>query len=250
MYQLSKIHFSRIIRFKALWIYLLGMLAMTIGSGIGLSNESAEAFSSQNYAGEKFPIYVMQGQIVLIQPLFMGLIAAYLVNHEKSIGMLKQSILHGKTKIQLINSKMTVLIFASLLFVIIFFISSVLIGKFIWHNISLIEIVKKCAFQYLLVLIPLSTLSIGLILLTLYTTKMAFTIGIVLFLLLMDSLVNQFFAPVISRFSFMYYIYAYSTYNSIPLESWMISRGITICIISAILFYILILYKIHRMEFR
>lgn len=249
MYQLTKMQFSRVIRLKALWIYLLGMLAMTIGSGIELANAPAGDVLSEIYSGEKFPIYVMQSQIVLIQPLFMGLIAAYLVNYEKSVGMLKQSILHGKTKIQLINSKIIIMIVTSLIFVTIFFISSVLIAVFTW-KVSLIGAVIQCAYQYLLVFIPLITLSIGLVLLTLYTSNMAFTIGIVLFLVLLDSLVNQFFVSVVSKFSFMYYIYAYSTYNSIPIESWMISRGITICILTAVLFYILLLHKIHKMEFR
>ncbi|MCL2051528.1 MAG: ABC transporter permease [Lachnospiraceae bacterium] len=250
MYQLTKIHFTRIIRFKALWVYLLGMLAMTINSGLQLVNAPSGDFFSEEYSGLKFPIYIMQGQIVLVEPLFMGLIAAYLVNYEKSTGMLKQSILHGKTKTQLINSKISVLMLTSLIFVFIFFISSILIGKIIWRDISVIEVIKECASQYLLVMVPLITLSFGLVLMTLYTTKMAFTIGIVLFLVLLDSLLNQFFVPAISNVSFMYYIYAYSAYNSIPIEPWMISRGITICIISAITFYALILHRVHRMEFR
>ncbi len=249
MKQLICFQLRRIIRQKAFWIFLIGMLVMTINSAIEL-RRNLEDFYAVTYGGGLFPIYIMQGQIVLIMPLFMSIIVAYLVNGERTSGMLKQPLLQGITKRELLDSKIIVLIITSFVFITILLLSSYIVSMSAWGSGVLArENVLRCLIQYALVLIPFVTLSIFLILLSLYTANAAATIGVMLFIVLFDSLLNQFFISVISKVSFLYYIYAYSSYNNTVLENWMIFRGILICLVTAIILYLLAAVKIQRMEY-
>lgn len=251
MLQLTKTGLSRLLHQKFFWIYLAAMLIYTVIIAINLAAAPPGDYWAEIYAGEKFPLYMMSNQHVIIGPLFMSIIAALIINYEKSLGMLKQPILHGKTKQQLLNAKIMILVIVTLACAVLFFLFSFLVGAVIWREAMLDwAAVKQCLRQFLLLLMPLTVLCIGLVLLALNTTKMAFTIGAVMFLVLFDSLVNQFFTAVVSRFSFMYYIYAYVDFSARTMEGWMIPRGIVICAVTAIILYLLSVHKIHRMEFR
>jgi hypothetical protein len=78
---------------------------------------------------------------------------------------------------------------------------------------------------------------------------MAVTLCAAFSFLLVDNLVNQFFATVVSKFSFSYYTFAYTTFNAQPLEGWMIPRGLILNLLTGLFFYLLAYRRIHRMQF-
>lgn len=247
MYKLLELQFIRTIRQKALWVYLLAIFIMILSGCLSYLKDPLNEFALF-YAGAKFPIYALQTQVTTAGPLFFVLIAAFSVNAEKTSGMFKQPLLSGITKIQLLNCKILNLVAIMTISILLMEGLSYLVGYVAWGNEIFSELVSSVQ-NILLTLIPMTTSCVGFILLTLYTPNIAVTMCVAFIIFLADNLASQFFVKIVEKFSYLYYVYAYSLFNAKPLESWMIPKGLAISLITGIIFYLLAFRKIHKMQF-
>ena len=244
MINLMKLQFTRTTKHKAVWVYLVAMTLILISNSLSLQNPD-DVFH-HIYSGGKFPISALQSQASMVAPLFFALVAAFSVNGEKTSGVFKQPLLSGITKTQLLNCKLLNIVLVMFASVLLMGIASFVIGFAAWGS-SIFDNLLLCFLHIGLTMIPLTVSCMGFILLALYTPNAAVTMCAAFFILLADNLVSQFFVSVVSNFSYMYYAYAYSGFNAQSIEMWMISKGLTISLITGVVFYFLAYRRIYRM---
>jgi hypothetical protein len=100
-----------------------------------------------------------------------------------------------------------------------------------------------------LTMLPLAVHCVGFVLLSLYTPNTAVTMCAAFLILLADNLVSQFFVSAVSKFSYLYYAYAYCGFNGSSIEPWMIPRGLLICLVTGAVFYALAYRRMRRMQY-
>lgn len=248
MSRLLRFQLVQALRQKAFVLYLLAYAVIITSECLSFRQNPQNDFAKA-YAGGKFLIYSLQLQAALIGPLFFLLLAAFAINLEKTAGTFHLPLLNGLSKKQLLHSK--------LLYLVILMISSVLLMSLFAFFVSgllngfdfVLLGINQALGNILLTLVPLLTTCIAAVLLCLYTKNVALTMGIGLLLLLVDNLVNQFMAGFVSKFSFLFYNYAFSLYNGRPLPAKELPLGIGLSIGYGLLFYFLALRRIQTMEY-
>ncbi len=246
MKRLLKFQFERTIRQKAIWGYMAAMLLMIISNGISLQNP--ENNFHLIHSGGNFPISALQNQATMIGPLFFALVTAFSINGERTSGVFKQPLLNGISRFQLLNCK--IINIAAMMAATIFLLEllSVAVGFLMWGN-AIFDSLANCFFHIGLTIAPLVVHCVGFVLLSLYTPNTAVTMCASFLILLADNLVSQFFAPAVSNFSYMYYAYAYCGFNANPIEPWMIPKGLMICLVTGVAFYMLAYRRMRRMQY-
>lgn len=230
--RLLDIQFTRLKRQKVLYLFFAVMAAIIISNALGCASGS-EDNGMGYYAGGRFPTMCMQSYIDIIGTLFLSFISAVLICGEKANGMLKQPLLNGISKKQLLIAK-TVSIFTvaliCFLFVVIFSIGT---GFLLWGN-HIFDYAPEYILQMLLLAFPLTTMVLFLVFLSLYMSNISSMMCASLIILLVNNLFSQFFGSYISFIDFMYYLYAFSGYNGAALTSRIIVLGIVVNIVTGI----------------
>lgn len=238
MADLLIIQFKRLNRQKLIYLYFVVMTSYILSNGIQLTSKGADEAGGY-YAGGMFPIYCVQCHIDIIGPLFLAFICAFLISGERAAGMFKQPLLAGISKKELITVKtfcVIVVAFTCFLFTILL---SAVITYIFWKN-QLFTNIFECFLRFLLLAIPHITISLFWVLLSLYIPNIPGMLCASLIILLVNNLFSQFFEKYISAINFMYYFYAFSGYNGIPLKQDVITTGIIVNTITAFLFIVLI----------
>lgn len=232
--RLLSIQFIRLKRQKIVYLFFIVMAAIIISNAFqcaGASEDNGYGY----YAGGRFPIMCMQSYIDIIGALFLSLISAVLICGERADGMFRQPLLNGVSKKQLLLAK-TVSIFTialiCFLFVTVFSIGT---GFLLWGN-HIFDHAQEYFLQMLLLAFPQTTMVLFLVFLSLYMFNISSMMCTSLIILLVNNLFSQFFGRYILYIDFMYYLYAFSEYNGVALTSRSIVLGITVNIVTGIMF--------------
>ena len=246
MKRLLKLQLARTIKQKALWCYLAAMLLIIISNSISLQDPENDFHLI--HSGGGFPISALQNQATMIGPLFFALITAFSINGERTSGTLKQPLLIGISRFQLLNCKIINIVTMMASTILLMECLSIAVGFLVWGN-AVFDSLANCFLHIGLTVVPLAVHCLGFVLLSLYTPNTAVTMCASFLILLTDNLVSQFFAPAVSNFSYMYYAYAYCGFNANPIEPWMIPKGLLICLVTGVAFYMLAYRRMHRMQY-
>lgn len=232
--RLLNIQFARLKRQKILYLFFIVMAVIIISNAFqcaGVSEDNGMGY----YAGGRFPTMCMQSYIDIIGTLFLSFISAVLICGERANGMFRQPLLNGVSKKQLLLAK-TVSIFTialiCFLFVIVFSIGT---GFLLWEN-QIFDHAQEYFLQMLLLAFPQTTMVLFLVFLSLYMSNISSMMCASLIILLVNNLFSQFFGRYISYIDFMYYLYVFSGYNGVSLTSRSIVLGITVNIVTGIMF--------------
>lgn len=227
------IQFTRLKRQKILYLFFAIMTAIIISNAFQCIG-SVEDNGMKYYAGGRFPTMCMQSYIDIIGTLFLGFISAVLICGEKASGMFQQPLLNGVSKKQLLTAKTVSILIVALIcfgFVILF---SIGVGFLFWGN-HIFDNVQECFLQILLLILPQVTMVLFFVFLSLYMPNISNMMCASLIILLVNNLFSQFFGNYILFVNFMYYLYGFSGYNGIALESNRIVAGVVVNVVTGMI---------------
>lgn len=231
-------------RSKFVRIYYLVMLALSFYFAIQF-----KAGLSDGYSPAGFPQYLRFWIFLLFTPFVIAVLSGIQINNERNSGMLRQTVLHGNTREQYLNVNIALLSGFAISTIFFLHLTGFVAGLLTFGAGALdTEIILHTLLQDVLLVFPVTSMTVGFVLITLYTADIVMTTALSMFILLFDNLINQFFRDIVCKFWFPYYLYAYAEMNRHPIEGWMIPQGIILCIISGIVMYLLALRKIKKME--
>lgn len=231
--ELLKMQLRRLHRQKLLYLYFVVIAAFIISNALQCASNSTDTGMGY-YAGGKFPILCMQSYIDIIGPLFLSLISAVLISGEKASGMLKQPLLNGISKKQLLVAKTTGILIAALLCFLFVVLFSIGIGFLFWGK-HIFDNAQEYMLRILLLTFPHITIVLFLVLLSLHMSNISGMMCISLIILLINNLFSQFFGNYISFVDFMYYLYAFSGYNGMALNANVIVWGVVVNLVSGMI---------------
>ena len=243
--ELLKIQFKRLNRQKLLCLYFIVMAAFITSNALQCAG-SPEDTRMAYYAGGRFPTLCLQSYIDIIGALFLSFVSAILISGEKASGMLKQPLLNGISKKQLLTAKIASILIVELvcfLFVILF---SVGIGSLFWSS-HIFDNIQEFLLRILLLTFPQITTVLFLVLLSLYMSNISSMMCASLIILLLNNLFSQFWGNYVSFIDFMYYLYAFSGYNGIALETDRIALGIAVNIVTGVILFYGIIRRTNHM---
>lgn len=238
--RLLNIQFARLKKQKILYLFFVVMTAIIISNGLQCAG-SSEDNGMGYYAGGKFPIMCMQSYIDIVGTLFLSFISAVLICGERASGMLKQPLLNGVSKKQLLTAKTISIYTVALICFLFVAILSIGSGFFLWGS-HIFDHTQEYFLQILLLTIPQTTTVLFFVLLSLYMSNISSMMCASLIILLVNNLFSQFFGRYIGFIDFMYYLYAFSGYNGMKLTGRVIVIGIVVNIITGII----LVYGISR----
>ncbi len=229
---LLRIQFARIKRQKILYLYFAVMAVMFVSKALQcMKNPGEDAMGY--YAGGRFPTFCMQTYIDIIGPLFLSFICAVLISGERVNGMLKQPLLSGASKKQLLTAKtVSILAVAGICFLFVV-LSSAGIGFWFWGS-HVFGYAREYLPQMLLLIVPQITMVLFMVFLSLHMSNIPSMMCASLIILLVNNLFSQFFGDYAAFVDFMYYLYAFSGYNGIELKSGSIVLGILVNLVTGI----------------
>lgn len=243
--RLLNIQFARLKRQKILYLFFIVMAAIIISNAfqcVGISENNGIGY----YAGGRFPTMCIQSYIDIIGTLFLSFISAVLICGERANGMFRQPLLNGVSQKQLLIAKTVSIFMIALicfLFVIVFSIGT---GFILWRN-HIFDHAQEYFLQMLLLAFPQTTMVLFLVFLSLYMSNISSMMCASLIILLVNNLFSQFFGSYILFIDFMYYLYAFSGYNGVELTSKIIVLGITVNIVTGIMFVYGIIKRTNNM---
>ncbi|MBD5546097.1 MAG: ABC transporter permease subunit [Lachnospiraceae bacterium] len=242
---LLKIQFARLKRQKLFYLYFAVMAAIIISNALQCTG-SPEANGTAYYAGGRFPTFCMQSYIDIVGSLFLSFICAVLISGEKASGMLKQPLLNGVSKKQLLMAKTISLLMVALIFFLFAILFSTGIGFLFWGS-HVFDYAGEYLLQIVLLTFPQITMVLFLVFLSLHMSNISSMMCASLIILLINNLFSQFFGDYVSLVDFMYYLYAFSCYNGMTLKSSVIALGISVNLISGMLLVYGITRRINSM---
>ena len=245
--RLLNIQFARLKKQKILYLFFVVMAAIIISNGLQCAG-SPEDNSMGYYAGGNFPIMCMQSYIDIVGTLFLSFISAVLICGEKANGMLKQPLLNGVSKKQLLTAKSVSIFTVALICFLFVAILSIGTGFFLWGS-HIFDHAQEYFLQMLLLTIPQTTTVLFFVLLSLYMSNISSMMCASLIILLVNNLFSQFFGRYIGFIDFMYYLYAFSGYNGMELTDRVIVLGIVVNIITGIILVYGISRRTENMNF-
>lgn len=238
--RLLNIQFARLKRQKVLYLFFAVMAVIIISNALRCAG-SSEDNGMGYYAGGKFPIMCMQSYIDIVGTLFLSFISAVLICGEKASGMLRQPLLNGVSKKQLLIAKTVSIFIVALICFWFVVIVSIVTGALLWGS-RIFDHAQEYLLQILLLVFPQTTIVLFFVLLSLYMSNISSMMCASLIILLVNNLFSQFFGSYISFIDFMYYLYAFSGYNGMELTGRMITSGIAVNIGTGII----LVYGISR----
>ena len=230
---LLKIQFARLKRQKLFYLYFAVMAAIIISNALQCTG-SLEGNGMAYYAGGRFPTFCMQSYIDIVGSLFLSFICAVLISGEKASGMLKQPLLNGVSKKQLLMAKTISLLMIALVFFLFVILFSIGIGFLFWGS-HVLDHAGECLLQIILLTFPQITMVLFLVFLSLHIPNISSMMCASLIILLTNNLFSQFFGDYISFVDFMYYLYAFSGYNGMILRGNIITLGLIVNLVTGML---------------
>lgn len=243
--ELLKIQLKRLNRQKPFYLYFVIMAALVVSNAFQCIGNSTNS-EMEYYAGGNFPILCMQSHIDMIGPLFFSFICAVLISGERASGMFKQPLLNGVSKKQLLAAKIACILIAALvcfLFVVIF---STGVGFWFWGK-QIFDRAPKCFLQIVLLALTQVTMVLFLVFLSLHMKNISSMMCASLIILLINNLFSQFFGQYLSFVNFMYYLYAFSEYNGMMLNTNVIVLGLLVNFVTGIVLVYAIIRRTNRM---
>lgn len=238
--KLLNLQFARLKKQKLLYLYFVVITAVVISNGLQCTG-SPDDYGMGYYAGGRFPTMCMQSYIDIIGPLFLSFISAILICGERANGMFLQPLLNGASKGQLLIAKTGSILAVAFLYFSYVIIVSMGVGFLLWGS-RVFHHGQEYLLQMLLLAFPQITLVSFFVLLSLYMSNISSMMCASLIILLVNNLFSQFFGACILYVDFMYYLYAFSEYNSVTLTHSIIVSGITVNIITEMV----LVYSISR----
>ncbi|MDE7403691.1 MAG: ABC transporter permease [Lachnospiraceae bacterium] len=242
---LLKIQFARLKRQKIFYLYFAVMAAIIISNALRCTG-SPEDNGMVYYAGGRFPTFCVQSYIDIVGSLFLSFICAVLISGEKASGMLKQPLLNGVSKKQLLMAKTISLLMVALVFFLFVILFSIGIGFLFWGS-HVFDHARECLLQIALLTFPQITMVLFLVFLSLHMSNISSMMCASLIILLINNLFSQFFGDYISFVDFMYYLYAFTEYNGMTLKNSIITLGVSVNLVTGMLLIYGIARRINNM---
>lgn len=249
-----KVELKRLFKQKFIWLFLLAFTLAAWSYSYLLS--TAELYAQLNIdplaaSGAKFPEFMLPFYNIIVGPLFMSFITAIYINEDNLAGMLKQPLLHGRTKTDVINSKFAALGGLSIFMAAAVYVIANFVGFLKWGDeIFIMPQFGVTLQKFILVTVSLLTVETLTILLSLYTPNTVVLMGAMVTILLTDSLICNNLTGFAQIFMFNYSTHYYLSINEGDAALFFKIKGIIYDLLFLGLFYYLARRKINRMELR
>ena len=244
--ELLKLQLKRLNRQKILFLYFVVMILITINNAFQCKDNLTNT-GMEYYAGGNFPILCMQSYIDIIGPLFLSFICAILISGERASGMLKQPLLNGVSKKQLILAKITSILIVALVCFLFIVLFSNGVGFWLWGK-QIFDNALKCFLQIVLLICVQVVLVLFLVFVALYRNSISSMMCSALIILLINNLFSQFWGKYIAWVDFMYYLYAFSEYNGMMLDAKVILLGLVVNFVTGVGLAYGIIRRINHMS--
>jgi hypothetical protein len=206
----------------------------------------------ETISGARFPEFMIRFYSGTVGVVFMSFLTALYINEELQNDMLSRPLLHGKTRLEIINAKVVTLCGTSFCMVAAVCLITDAVSAAQWGA----DVLQSPAFgntlvKYIMVAISLTVFEEGAILLSLYARHTVITVAGVLGCAVLSTVLNQSAPGIAAIVSFDYYPYTWvlDQYEFMPIPFSSAFAGIALAAVYGILFYILIRRRALRMEF-
>lgn len=254
MKELCIVEIKRLLRQKFIYLFLFGFSVATFAYSYLLT--TPELYDMLNInpteaSYDRFPEFMMRFYAITVGPLFMSFITSLYINEDKMAGMLKQPLLHGKTRKDILSCKFIALCGLSIFMMIAIYCITYFFGYLKWGS----ELFTSPQFsitlqKYVLVTISLVTMEVLTILISLYSKNSVILIGVMFCILMIDNLVCMNMKGFSNLFLFNYSTYYYLMINNENAEAIFKLKGIVYDLIYLLLFYYIANRKMEKIEIR
>lgn len=253
MENLLRWELRRILQQKLLYFFLgLFIFAVIAYSGLITSLELRELVDADEriLGGQYFPEFMLRFYSTNVGALFMALITTLYICEDRQVGILVQPLLHGKTKKDIIKTKIAMLLIVSLIVIgaIVLIVYSVAVFR--WGGkIFSTPIFQQTLMKYGLIALAFVPIELFLILLAFRLKNTVMVIGSTFFLLMLFTFLNQ-AAPQLAQFFPLYFPYDWVIVQEFRgLTLWQVSPGLFVFLIFSIGFYWLIMHRADKINF-
>jgi ABC-type transport system involved in multi-copper enzyme maturation permease subunit len=200
--------------------------------------------------GARFPEFMLRFYSTNVGSLFMAFITAIYINEEEHTGMLTRPLLHGRSRMDILNAKLLTLSLTSLVMVAGIFIIAYITSAIRWGGVVFsMPIFGMVAEKYILVALSLTVIEMGTILAALYARNTVITVGIVIGVTILGIFLNQAIPMVASILSVNYYPYHWVLDREyLPITGGSAWAGVVQSLAFGILFYWLCRRRILKMN--
>lgn len=251
---LTKLSVKRLLKQKFIYVFFLCFFVASFFYAFLISSPEMEEALNINITlvgGANFPEFMLRFYIGIVGILFtLFLVVLYVCEEERS-GMLFQPLLHGKTRENIFKAKIEVFTWMSFLFVFLIYIINYVVSYLRWGSLVFNKnIMIRVLIKYGLSGIYMISITLGIILVCIYTRNTLKTIITVVIYLIIDTALSGLSIPVLKYIWIGQYSYEWlisQEFQSVLVPSTIF--GIVIIILYGIIFYNLTMKKIVKISF-
>jgi ABC-2 type transport system permease protein len=194
--------------------------------------------------GSSFPITVLSSISDLLLPILITLLVTSTITDEYNNGTLKLPLLHGNTRLQILNAKIISVVFLVFTLFLGTLIFAYIFGAIVWGNSTLRpEKVIYTIKIFGLTLIPFIAFIIAILFISLKVSNSGILIAIIVTILLLSSLLSDSLTSI-RPFLLTYYLKVFS----IGVNENVLVKGCIVSCVYGFVFYILSKASFLRME--
>ncbi len=251
MTTLLRFEVIRLIRQKFIYFFLATFVLAVLAYSFLLTTPDMYELMNIDPAeasGADFPEFMVRFFAITVGPLFMAFISSLYINEEKQIDMLKQPLMHGKSRNDILHSKMIALIGVNIVIMATIFVLTYVISYIKWGNIVFArEQIIITLQKYLLLTLNLITIQMLIILVCLYALNSIIVIGITFLVIMVDGILCTQFVKIAEIISFNYSTY-YLLLEAKEMDAFIALKSICYDALFFYAFYIIALKRINKMD--
>ncbi|MCL2051529.1 MAG: ABC transporter permease [Lachnospiraceae bacterium] len=252
MKELCKIEVKRLLKQKFIYLFLFGFSVAAYAYSHLLTTPDLYDMlniNPQEASNAMFPEFMVRFYAITVGPLFMAFITSIYINEDKMSGMLKQPLLHGKIRKDILKCKFISLcglnafmMFA--IYVITYGFAFIKWGSEVFSFPQFTITLQK----YLFITLSLITMEALIILVSLYSRNAVILMGVIFCILMVDNLISINLGSFSNLFMFNYSTYYYLIINKENADVLFKLKGVIYDLIYLILFYYLAARKMDKIE--
>jgi len=243
---------KRLLKQKFIWLFILGFSVAVYAYSYLLTTPELYDMLNVNPAeasSAKFPEFMLRFYAITVGPLFMTFITSIYINEDRISGMLKQPLLHGKTRKDILNSKFIALWGLNGFMMIAIYLITYFFAFSKWGNeIFIIPQYAITLQKFLLISFSMIPMQALIILVSLYSRNAVVLMGMMFCILMLDSLICANLNGFANIFMFNYSTHYYLIINKENADVFFKLKGFIYDLVFAILFYYLAVRKMDKIE--
>ena len=237
----------KIYKGKRLGFFLLALLGITIAVAIIIKSLEIQGTMERKYIddmiGGNFPLEVLGMIADIVLPIFVTMLATFLVTDEIDSGSMKLPLLCGQSRGKLITSKVIVVILGTMALMVFTYVITNILSAIIWGWELVLPALGDNAIIFTETFLALAGWAVIVLFISLFMKNSGVMVGVATFILVAGLILGS-VSPKFASFEVMYYFKAFINVG----QKINLALAMTVCFATMIVFYILSLVKFKRLQ--